>query len=91
MPAWTLTEIETAMRSSWGPDTLFASEEYMVGSGGQPSRGPCGTTAVVVQCLHGGDLMMTDVEYDGQVDGALLESQAGAWWVRPDKRSFRSE
>ena len=36
---------------------------------GQPSRGQCGTTALVVQKLLGGDLMVADVEYEGRVEG----------------------
>jgi hypothetical protein len=65
MPTWTLGEIEEAVRSSWGPDTLFASADYMARGGGQPSRGQCGTTALVIQNLLGGDLMVADVEYEG--------------------------
>jgi hypothetical protein len=69
MPTWTLSEIETAVRSSWGPDTFFASADYMARGSGQPSRGQCGTTALVIQNLLGGDLMVADVEYEGRVDG----------------------
>jgi hypothetical protein len=69
MPTWTLGEIEAAVRSSWGPDTSFASADYMARGGEQPSRGQCGTTALVLQTLLGGDLMVADVEYEGQVEG----------------------
>ena len=69
MPTWTLTEIEAAVRSSWGPDTFFASTDYMARGSGQPSRGQCGTTALVIQNLLGGDLMVADVEYEGRVEG----------------------
>jgi hypothetical protein len=69
MPGWTVDEIETALRSSWGPDTVFASEDYMTRSDAQPSRGQCGTTALVVQRLLGGDLMVADVEHEGQIEG----------------------
>lgn len=68
MLTWTLSEIEAAVRSSWGPDTFFASIDYMA-RGSQPSRGQCGTTALVIQNLLGGDLMVADVEYEGRVDG----------------------
>lgn len=61
--------MEAAVRSSWGPDTLFASADYMARGNGQPSRGQCGTTALVLQNLLGGDLMVADVEYEGRVDG----------------------
>jgi hypothetical protein len=69
MPTWTLNEVEAAVRSSWGPDTLFASADYMARGNGQASRGQCGTTALVIQDLLGGDLMVADVEYDGRVEG----------------------
>jgi hypothetical protein len=69
MTTWTLSEIEAAVRSSWGPDTSFASPDYMARGRGQPSRGQCGTTALVIQDLLGGDLMVADVEYEGRVEG----------------------
>jgi hypothetical protein len=69
MPTWTLSEIEAAVRSSWGPDTFFASADYMARGCGRPSRGQCGTTALVIQHLLGGDLMVADVEYAGRVEG----------------------
>lgn len=68
MPTWTLREIEAAVHSSWGPDTVFASADYLA-RGSQPSRGQCGTTALVIQDLLGGDLMVADVEYEGRVEG----------------------
>jgi hypothetical protein len=69
MPTWTLSEIEEAVRSSWGPDTCFAAADFMERGNGQASRGQCGTTALVMQSLLGGDLMVADVEYDGRVVG----------------------
>jgi hypothetical protein len=69
MPTWTLSEIETAVRSSWDLDTSFASPEYMARGSGQPSRGLCGTTALVIPDLLGGDLFVADVEYEGRVVG----------------------
>jgi hypothetical protein len=62
-------EIEAAVRASWGPDTSFASADYLARGSGQPSRGQCGTTALVIQDLLGGDLMVADVEYEGRVEG----------------------
>ena len=41
----------------------------MARGAGQPSRGQCGTTALVIQNLLGGDLMVADVEYEGRVEG----------------------
>jgi hypothetical protein len=69
MPTLTLNAIEAAVRASWGPDTTFASTDYMARGSGQPSRGQCGTTALVLQELLGGDLMVADVEHEGRVAG----------------------
>src|SRR6476646_2287485 len=69
MPTWTWSEIEAAVRSSWGPDTAFASTDYMARGSGRPSRGQCGTTSLVIQDLLGGDLMVADVEYEDRMEG----------------------
>ena len=69
MRTLTLGEIEAAVRASWGADTCFASADYLARGDGQPSRGQCGTTALVIQALLGGDLVVADVEYEGRVDG----------------------
>ena len=68
---WTLNldEIEVAVRASWGPETAYASAAYMARAREHPSRGQCGTTALVVQDLLGGDLMVADVACEGQVEG----------------------
>jgi hypothetical protein len=48
--------------ASWGPDTRYASERYIAhGRPGDPARGQCGATALVVQDLLGGDLIVADV------------------------------
>lgn len=65
----TLNKIEAAVRASWGPETAYASAAYMARGREQPSRGQCGTTALVVQDLLGGDLMVADVQCEGQVEG----------------------
>jgi hypothetical protein len=69
MPTWTLSQIEEAVRSCWGPDTSFATSDYMSRGVGLPSQGQCGTTALVIQDLLGGDLMVAEVEYEGRVEG----------------------
>jgi hypothetical protein len=69
MPTLTLSQIEAAVRSCWGPDTSFATRGYMSRGSGLPSRGQCGTTALVIQDLLGGDLMVADVRYEGRVEG----------------------
>lgn len=68
VPTWTLSEIQAAVRSSWGPETLFAPADSLARGSGQSSRGQCGTTALVIQDQLGGDLMIADVEYEGRVE-----------------------
>ena len=70
MQTLNLSDIEAAVRASWGSDTSFATEEYMALGKEKPSRGQCGTTALVIQELLGGDLMIADVEHEGGVSGA---------------------
>ena len=69
MPTWTLSQLEAAVRSAWGPETCFASADYLARGSGRASRGQCGTTALVIQDLLGGDLMVADVEFEGRVEG----------------------
>ncbi|WP_380171354.1 hypothetical protein ACFEMC_20545 [Kineococcus sp. DHX-1] len=65
----TLNAIESALRSSWDDDTTFASPEYLARGDGRASRGQCGPTALVVQELLGGDLVVADVEHAGRRNG----------------------
>ena len=60
---YTLQEVEDAIRSSWGPDTCY--EPYLWDEG-PPSRGQCGTTALVLQDLIGGELLEAKVYRDGE-------------------------
>lgn len=73
-----LPEIESAVRASWGPDTSYASDAYMARGADRLSRGQCGTTALVVHELLGGELMVADLEHSGRVDGVHY------WNVLPD-------
>lgn len=78
MPDWTVEQIEAALRVSWGPDTRFARDDYVARGAGHPARGQCGTTALVVQRLLGGDLMVADLVHEGHVDGVHY------WNVTPE-------
>jgi hypothetical protein len=69
MPSPSLSELEAALRASWSPDTAYASVEYLARGAEHPSRGQCGTTALVIQHLLGGELMVADVQHEGRVDG----------------------
>jgi hypothetical protein len=69
MRTLTLTDIERAIQSSWADDTTFAKIDYLARVTGRPSRGQCGATALVVQDLFGGDLIIADLSTNGLVDG----------------------
>jgi hypothetical protein len=54
--------VEAAIVASWGSDTRYASERFMAhGRPGDPARGQCGATALVVQDLLGGEILVGDV------------------------------
>lgn len=74
MTAWTLNDIERAIRSSWGVDTC-APEDLAHWRPDNPARGQCGVTAMVVHDLLGGELMMGEV----YVDGVRTDLH---WWNR---------
>ena len=77
----TLEELVDAIAASWSRETSFASEEFMSrGASGNPSRGQCGPTSLVVQDWFGGSLLVTDVFIAGASVGAH-------YWNRlPDSR-----
>ena len=63
-----LAGLERAIRASWSPETAFASADYLARAPG-PSRGQCGTTALVVHDLLGGEVLVAAVAVGGVVDG----------------------
>ncbi|WP_240660148.1 hypothetical protein [Streptomyces sp. WAC 01529] len=69
-----LSDIETAVRESWGADTADpgSSETWPPDN---PERDQCGVTALVVNDLLGGDLMLGEVHVDGERTGYH-------WWNR---------
>jgi hypothetical protein len=69
MPARPLTEIEAAIRASWSAETCDPVDRD-VWSPANPSRGQCAVTALVVQDLCGGELLLAEVRYaDGSRQG----------------------
>ncbi len=60
-----LTDIERAVRSSWGADTC-TPEFRAHWTPGNPARDQCGTTALVVNDLLGGELLRGEVLVDGR-------------------------
>ncbi|CAM5676360.1 putative protein OS=Streptomyces alboniger OX=132473 GN=CP975_01520 PE=4 SV=1 [Streptomyces alboniger] len=60
-----LTDIEAAVRASWGADT--STPEYRPRwSADNPARDQCGVTALVLHDLLGGDLLRGEVRVDGR-------------------------
>jgi hypothetical protein len=60
-----------ALRSSWGPETCDPVD-LADWHPGNPTRGQCGVTVLVVNDLLGGDLVMAEVSYvDGTKQGVL--------------------
>jgi hypothetical protein len=69
MPLRSLTEVERAIRESWSVATCdpVDLEQW---SPETPARGQCGVTALVVQELLGGDLLLAEVRHaDGSRQG----------------------
>ncbi|MEU3633753.1 YunG family protein [Streptomyces fradiae] len=76
MTTWKLRDIEAALRASWAADTCSPDDvERAPWTGGNPSRGHCDVTALVVHDLLGGDLVYGEVWLGG---GRL----GYHWWNR---------
>ncbi|MBW5421093.1 hypothetical protein GKQ77_05865 [Streptomyces sp. BG9H] len=69
-----LSDIETAVRGSWGADT-YPPDSTSPWPPDNPARGQCGVTALVLHDLLGGDLMLGEV----RVDGVRVDYH---WWNR---------
>lgn len=71
-----LAEIDRAVRDSWAPDTCSPDDAARVPwSASNPAWGHCDVTALVVNDLLGGDLVMGEVYVDGVQQGYH-------WWNR---------
>src|SRR6185503_10519308 len=70
MRTWTLEQVEVAVRSGWALDTCFPSPQALAQwSPDNPARGQCGPTALVLQDLLGGELLLAAVTADGRPTG----------------------
>lgn len=72
MPTWTLLDLENALRGGWGLDTCDP-DDLADWRPDNPARGQCGVTALVLQELIGGQLILGDVHIDGVRSGRH-------WW-----------
>jgi hypothetical protein len=69
MPPHTLTAVETAVRRSWSVETCDPADAAQW-TGENPALGQCGSTALVVQDLMGGELLSAEVQHaDGSRQG----------------------
>lgn len=77
MTPWTLLDIDHALRSSWAADTCSPDDlERADWSPDNPAWGHCDITALLVNDLLGGDLMVGKIyAVDGAQDGHH-------WWNR---------
>jgi hypothetical protein len=64
----TVDELRSALLASWGADTCYPdwSAEWTADN---PSRDQCGMTALVVQDVLGGDLLLGEVHVEGSKIG----------------------
>jgi hypothetical protein len=58
----TLSEIEAAIRASWGPDTAEEDDGWTPDN---PARGQCDVTTLVVPDIFGGEILAADVFRNG--------------------------
>lgn len=69
MPLRSLAQIEEVISECWSPETCDPVD-LPDWSTGNPARGQCGVTALVVQDLFGGDLLLAEVRHaDGSRQG----------------------
>ncbi|MFD6162371.1 hypothetical protein ACFWF7_39380 [Nocardia sp. NPDC060256] len=76
MTVWDLLAIDNALRASWAADTC--SPDDLVRSGWQPDNpawGHCDITALIVNDIFGGDLLVGEVRSAGEQHGFH-------WWNR---------
>jgi hypothetical protein len=74
---WTLTDVERAVRAGWGIDTCDPVDRPDWHAG-NPARGQCGVTALVLHDLFGGELMLGEVRVAGERTGAHYWNRFGA-------------
>ena len=76
-PTPSLAAVTAAVEAGWGPDTCDP-HDLPLWHAGNPARGQCGVTALVVHDLLGGELLLAEHDRDGARYGVH-------WWNRlPD-------
>jgi hypothetical protein len=77
MPLWSFVEVERVVRASWGADTCDPAD-LDNWHPGNPAKGQCGTTALVLHDLFGGVLMLGEVHVAGSKVGWHYWNRFGA-------------
>ncbi|MEV7833855.1 alpha/beta hydrolase [Streptomyces subrutilus] len=68
--SWTLADLEAAIRAGWSAETSEPADLSKVAwNADNPAWGQCDITALVVQDLVGGDLVLGEVFLDGRQEG----------------------
>jgi hypothetical protein len=90
MGPWTLTDVEDAVRAGWGADTCdpVDLDDWHPGN---PARGQCGATALVLHDLFGGDLVLGEVHVGGERIGYHYWNRFGAVDVDLTRGQFRPD
>jgi hypothetical protein len=74
---WTLVDLERAIRTSWSLDTCDPVDRADWHPD-NPSRGQCGVTAMVLNDLLGGELVIGEVHVAGERTGMHYWNRFGA-------------
>ncbi|HVK24270.1 MAG TPA: hypothetical protein VM677_23190 [Actinokineospora sp.] len=86
----TLTEVTRAIRASWGADTCDP-DDLADWHPGNPARGQCGTTALVLHDLLGGELVLGEVHVYGERTGFHYWNRLGGIDVDLTRDQFRPD
>lgn len=87
---WTLSDIEFAVRAAWGTDTCDPVD-LNDWHEGNPSRGQCGVTSLVLNDLLGGELVLGEVHVDGRQVGVHYWNRFGGVEVDLTREQFRPD
>ncbi|MFE9650365.1 hypothetical protein ACFYO0_40960 [Streptomyces sp. NPDC006365] len=74
MIPWNLLDLDKALRASWAADTC-SPDDQADWQPGNPAWGHCDITALIVNDVFGGDLMVGEVHRDGT-------QRSFHWWNR---------
>jgi len=85
---YTPAQLEEAIRASWSEDTADPDDGWTPGN---PSRGQCDVTSLVVHDLFGGELLAADVFCDGmRVEGHMWNRLPSGVEVDLTRDQFRN-